>query len=344
MLSWKVMNKGTGSEELTELETVTDLPVNDSQNLARLSMFPPPQAEAEAMHLERCMRCLPHDQDTGGFFICLLRKVAPVHEKVSEIQADEEQRMKKQARERKAQKLETKAIRRREFFAAQDAEKASVARAGAGGGAQEQPPSGGEGAVATKEEATQCAAAVVKEEATQGAAAAVKEEAAQGEQMDVVAEAGGEDDSRGTKRKAESDSTTADEQPATKLHAAGDDTTPQPVRTEGGARAQEPAHQHKEEVSMQRCCPVISSCPPGLRASMCCNRAPLTRLLLLPIPVVCWPHSTCRSIPQSLPKFKSSTTSTRLCWAPISSRGVKLLRVSRWSARLHAMSFWTAAT
>jgi len=236
MLSWKVMNKGTGSEELTELETVTDLPVNDSQNLARMSMFPPPRAEAEAMHLERCMRCLPHDQDTGGFFICLLRKVAPVHEKVSEIQADEEQRMKKQARERKAQKLETKAIRRREFFAAQDAEKAAVAGAGAGGGAQEQPPSGGEGAVATKQEATQ-------------GAVAVKEEAAQGEQMDVVAEAGGDDDSRGTKRKAESDSTTADEQPATKLHATGDDSTPQPVRTEGGARAQEPAHQHKEEVS-----------------------------------------------------------------------------------------------
>jgi len=27
------------------------------------------------MHLERCMRCVPHDEDTGGFFVATLRKV-----------------------------------------------------------------------------------------------------------------------------------------------------------------------------------------------------------------------------------------------------------------------------
>jgi len=40
----------------------------------RMSYVP----SAEEMHLERCLRILPHRQDTGGFFIVLLEKVAPL--------------------------------------------------------------------------------------------------------------------------------------------------------------------------------------------------------------------------------------------------------------------------
>jgi len=40
------------------------------------TMFP--DALSDEMPLERCMRVLPHHGDTGGFFIALLRKVAPV--------------------------------------------------------------------------------------------------------------------------------------------------------------------------------------------------------------------------------------------------------------------------
>lgn len=40
------------------------------------SMFPTP--EKAALPLERCMRFLPHHQDTGGFFVCVLRKVRPL--------------------------------------------------------------------------------------------------------------------------------------------------------------------------------------------------------------------------------------------------------------------------
>jgi hypothetical protein len=38
------------------------------------------------MHLERCSRLLPHDQDHGGFFIALLRKRAPLSEAGAEEQ------------------------------------------------------------------------------------------------------------------------------------------------------------------------------------------------------------------------------------------------------------------
>ncbi len=39
------------------------------------TMFPSPEKAALPMH--RCMRILPHHQDTGGFFVAVLRKVAP---------------------------------------------------------------------------------------------------------------------------------------------------------------------------------------------------------------------------------------------------------------------------
>ncbi|KAL3915798.1 MAG: hypothetical protein SGPRY_007077 [Prymnesium sp.] len=41
------------------------------------TMFPPTDAEVATLHLERCMRVLPHFQDTGGFFIAVLEKRMP---------------------------------------------------------------------------------------------------------------------------------------------------------------------------------------------------------------------------------------------------------------------------
>ena len=37
-------------------------------------MFPPSAEDAAKMHLEYCWRMMPHDQNTGGFFLALLRK------------------------------------------------------------------------------------------------------------------------------------------------------------------------------------------------------------------------------------------------------------------------------
>ncbi len=41
----------------------------------KTSLFPPTAEEAEWMHLERCLRCVPQDEDTGGFFVATLRKL-----------------------------------------------------------------------------------------------------------------------------------------------------------------------------------------------------------------------------------------------------------------------------
>ncbi|KAF0698326.1 Aste57867_11046 [Aphanomyces stellatus] len=44
------------------------------------TVFPPTADEAAAFNLDRCMRCVPHDENTGGFFIVLLEKTAPTLE------------------------------------------------------------------------------------------------------------------------------------------------------------------------------------------------------------------------------------------------------------------------
>eukprot|EP00977_Amphora_coffeiformis_P016342 scaffold5017_cov171-Amphora_coffeaeformis.AAC.31 len=52
-------------------ENYESVPV-ESQKRLKPTVFPPP--DADKMHLERCLRVLPHDNDTGGFFVALLRK------------------------------------------------------------------------------------------------------------------------------------------------------------------------------------------------------------------------------------------------------------------------------
>ena len=48
------------------------------------SMFPP--EGAEALHLERCLRLLPHHANTGGFFVAVLMKAAELPQGAANVQ------------------------------------------------------------------------------------------------------------------------------------------------------------------------------------------------------------------------------------------------------------------
>jgi 16S rRNA C967 or C1407 C5-methylase (RsmB/RsmF family) len=63
---------------LHEFATFEEVPKYLTRRI-RQSCFPPTKEEAERFHLDRCMRILPQDMDTGGFFVCLLKKVAPMN-------------------------------------------------------------------------------------------------------------------------------------------------------------------------------------------------------------------------------------------------------------------------
>ncbi|XP_034174449.1 tRNA (cytosine(34)-C(5))-methyltransferase Nsun2 [Osmia lignaria lignaria] len=62
------------SKNLQYYETWEDVP-EQLQTQIRPQMFPPKAEDAAKFHLERCMRILPHHQDTGGFFVAVLEKV-----------------------------------------------------------------------------------------------------------------------------------------------------------------------------------------------------------------------------------------------------------------------------
>nr|XP_046183082.1 RNA cytosine-C(5)-methyltransferase NSUN2-like [Oncorhynchus gorbuscha] len=70
---WKLMTK-----EGQWYKDWSEVPVNRHTQI-RPTMFPPTDAEKLAnMKLERCMRILPHHQNTGGFFVAVLVKKAPM--------------------------------------------------------------------------------------------------------------------------------------------------------------------------------------------------------------------------------------------------------------------------
>uniref|UniRef100_A0AAQ6A2E0 tRNA (cytosine(34)-C(5))-methyltransferase n=1 Tax=Amphiprion ocellaris TaxID=80972 RepID=A0AAQ6A2E0_AMPOC len=71
--SWKLMTKdGQWFSDWSEVPSSRHTQI-------RPTMFPPKDAEKlAALHLERCMRILPHHQNTGGFFVAVLVKKAPM--------------------------------------------------------------------------------------------------------------------------------------------------------------------------------------------------------------------------------------------------------------------------
>ncbi|XP_031842343.2 tRNA (cytosine(34)-C(5))-methyltransferase Nsun2 [Nomia melanderi] len=62
------------SKDLQYYKSWEDVP-EQWQTQVRPKMFPPKPEDAAKFHLERCMRILPHHQDTGGFFVAVLEKV-----------------------------------------------------------------------------------------------------------------------------------------------------------------------------------------------------------------------------------------------------------------------------
>ena len=87
MTNWSVMDKqGKMWKSWDEVESHRDHENTDDLSKLSEGMFPP--LENEELSLERCMRILPHQQDTGAFFIAVL-------EKRSEIRARPESEPKK---------------------------------------------------------------------------------------------------------------------------------------------------------------------------------------------------------------------------------------------------------
>ncbi|XP_073972226.1 tRNA (cytosine(34)-C(5))-methyltransferase Nsun2 isoform X2 [Rhodnius prolixus] len=55
----------------------------------RPQMFPPDKENAEKYHLDRCLRILPHHQNTGGFFVAVLTKTASLPWESDKVKIEE---------------------------------------------------------------------------------------------------------------------------------------------------------------------------------------------------------------------------------------------------------------
>ena len=88
MRAWKIMDKqGMIWESWNHVERRRESHGFEDTGKIHVGMFPPAETDKD-FSLDRCMRVLPHQQDTGGFFIAVL-------EKKSEIKARPESESKK---------------------------------------------------------------------------------------------------------------------------------------------------------------------------------------------------------------------------------------------------------
>lgn len=60
-------------EEILDIKSVPE----EQKRFIVSSMFPPTKTESEWMNLQYTFRILPHTQNSGGFFLAVLRKTAP---------------------------------------------------------------------------------------------------------------------------------------------------------------------------------------------------------------------------------------------------------------------------
>lgn len=76
---WKVMIEDKKDKnKLITIESINDPLYNEFKYLIEPSCFPPTEEEIKKFHLENCVRLLPHDKDTNGFFITVIKKNKPL--------------------------------------------------------------------------------------------------------------------------------------------------------------------------------------------------------------------------------------------------------------------------
>lgn len=71
LCTWKVSSK-----DMAVYSSFDEVPERYHTQI-RAHMFPPSSEVAAQLKLERCIRILPHQQDTGAFFVAVLKKTAP---------------------------------------------------------------------------------------------------------------------------------------------------------------------------------------------------------------------------------------------------------------------------
>ncbi|XP_053618621.1 tRNA (cytosine(34)-C(5))-methyltransferase [Plodia interpunctella] len=81
------------SKDMVFYDKYEDVP-EKWQTVVRPQMFPPKPDEIDKYHLDRCVRILPHHQDTGGFFVAVFEKKSqlPWEKEIKETETPKEEK------------------------------------------------------------------------------------------------------------------------------------------------------------------------------------------------------------------------------------------------------------
>jgi hypothetical protein len=90
---WNVVNKEGEKITFKDLEKVENTHIPKT-------VFPPNEEEIKKFNLHYCMRFLPHYQNTGGFFVCVLEKVEEFDDE------KEREKIKNKSREERKKRLD----------------------------------------------------------------------------------------------------------------------------------------------------------------------------------------------------------------------------------------------
>lgn len=81
MVDWKLATK-----EVDAIYSSFDEVPEQLHTIIRPTMFPLPEAEMSKIGLDKCMRVLPHLQDSGGFFVAVIEKRRPLNFEKNDLQ------------------------------------------------------------------------------------------------------------------------------------------------------------------------------------------------------------------------------------------------------------------
>lgn len=95
LIKWKIMIEDKNDKnKLLEIKDINDDIYKNFSDVIPGSCFPPTQEESNKFKLNNCNRFFPHDSDTSGFFITIIRKNKPVlnQDKSNKVSKKEERK------------------------------------------------------------------------------------------------------------------------------------------------------------------------------------------------------------------------------------------------------------
>ncbi|KAJ2782940.1 tRNA (cytosine-5-)-methyltransferase ncl1 [Coemansia interrupta] len=104
LATWKVMTRDGELHETPASIATNAMPRSHRRHVD--AFFPLDRARMDALHIERCMRIYSHLQNTGGFFVAVIEKVAPISVNEKKKAAERAERLQREYEQQERERLQ----------------------------------------------------------------------------------------------------------------------------------------------------------------------------------------------------------------------------------------------